>query len=100
MDDSHLVFNVTDLRPVSDLVCNRLEDIYSLSDACNSVEIDWEQLDCVPSSKWRVAVGVWCIFVLISGIIGNVLTLLAIPHAKKKRRYYLLVSLKLHLISR
>ena len=90
----------------SSLVCNNTNHRHILSDICiNGTEwgLDLAALDCVPSAKrydtnnglgsviygLRIAVGIWCILVSVAGIFGNLLTLLALPYAKKKRLHRL-----------
>ena len=45
---------------------------------------------CLPdideTRPWRIALGVWTLFVIIVGILGNVFTLLAIPYAARRQR--------------
>ena len=46
--------------------------------------------DCFPMDlkhcPYRRALGMWAILIMFIGVIGNLLTLLAIPHAAKKKR--------------
>lgn len=74
--------------------CNDTKNINILSKLCINGS-NWD-LDCVPNSgqhegndgmtySLRVTVGIWCILVALVGIFGNLLTLFALPHAKKNR---------------
>ena len=78
------------------LTCNSIKDILALSELCVKNDQDLTLLDCVPNARandenrntrhaLRMAVGVWCIFVAMVGVFGNLLTLFALPYAKKKR---------------
>ena len=44
---------------------------------CNSYELQ----ECT----YRQVLGLWAIFIIIFGILGNVLTLLAVPYAAKRK---------------
>ena len=84
------------------LTCNDPEGRYQLAKLCIRNDIDLTELDCVPGAKangsndehrnvvhaLRVAVGIWCLFVAIVGILGNLLTLFALPYAKKKNQRF------------
>ena len=78
------------------LTCSNPEDRYQLAKVCIRNDIDLTDLDCVPGAKanepnnkngnvvhaLRLAVGIWCLFVAIVGIFGNLLTLFALPYAR------------------
>ena len=44
--------------------------------------------DCIPNEdkQYRTALGIWALINAIIGILGNMLTLLAIPYAARKKR--------------
>ena len=65
-------------------------DVYILSKYCVNGS-DWINLDCIhdidEQSLSRNALGIWAIVVSLAGIMGNVLTLLAVPFAAKRKRW-------------
>ena len=90
----------------ANLMCNNTADRYKLSKLCVNESLPlsiYPQLDCVPNidrydesdgnqtivRALRISLGVWCIFVAVAGILGNLLTLLALPFAREKRRHRL-----------
>ena len=64
-------------------------DIYTLSKFCVNGS-DWSNLECIhdidEQSFSRNILGIWAIIVSVVGIIGNVLTLLAVPFAADRKR--------------
>ena len=40
--------------------------------------------------KYRVVLGIWAVVIAVIGILGNLLTLLAIPYAARKKRYIII----------
>ena len=73
--------------------CNSSINIINLSETCvNSFNIT--SYECIKSNDYiksnlRLIMGVWCLLISICGTVGNSLTLLAIPHAAKYKRYEL-----------
>ena len=47
---------------------------------------------CIPKEdkKYRMVLGIWALVIAIIGILGNILTLLAIPYAARKKRYIII----------
>ena len=75
------------------IACNRnnSNNIYKLSKFCvNGSNFDG-LYECLPNDlencPYRIALGCWAILVMIIGVLGNLLTLLALPYAAKKKRY-------------
>ena len=74
--------------------CNSSKDIYLLSKLCLNTST-WN-FECVANNVvdqnitndeqgkhvLRITVGVWCVLIAIFGILGNLLTLYSLPHAK------------------
>ena len=75
----------------NNLVCDkaRVNNISFLSKVCVD-GTDNGTLDCLTEDadevKYRTALGIWAIVILIVGVFGNALTLLALPYAAHKRR--------------
>ena len=65
-------------------------DVYTLSKFCVNGS-DWSNLECIhdieEQSFSRNILGIWAIIVSVAGIIGNVLTLLAVPFAANRKRW-------------
>ena len=65
-------------------------DVYTLSKFCVNGS-DWSNLECIhdieEQSFSRNILGIWAIIVSVAGIIGNVLTLLAVPFAADRKRW-------------
>ena len=63
-------------------VCSNVSDIIFE----NFVEVC---ANCISKEdkKYRMALGIWALVIAIIGILGNILTLLAIPYAARKKRY-------------
>ncbi len=56
-------------------------------DCLSSDEIWGVQDICTPFTvTFRTATGVWCLMNAIIGILGNLLTILAIPYAARKKK--------------
>ena len=65
--------------------------IHLLSKLCvNGSNIDGVH-DCFDKSMmhcpYRKSLGVWAIIIIVIGVLGNLLTLLAVPYAARHRRY-------------
>ena len=59
--------------------------------------------DCFPSGikNWSTYAGIWCIINSFAGFTGNLLTILAIPYAAKRKKYtYVILSSKVLLKNR
>ena len=75
----------------TNLVCDakHVNDTYILSKLCVNGSDDGT-LDCLPHNveerQMRFALGLWAVLILIIGVLGNTLTLLAIPYAARKKR--------------
>ena len=73
-------------------------DIYTLSKFCVNGS-DWSNLECIhdidEQSLSRNALGIWAIVVSLAGIIGNVLTLLAVPFAANRKRWVGIIDMYL-----
>ena len=52
-----------------------------------------DSINCSPyelqECTYRQVLGLWAVFIIILGVLGNMLTLLAIPYAARKRRLIL-----------
>ena len=70
--------------------------IYTLSKFCVNGS-DWSNLECIhdidEQSFSRNILGIWAIVVSVAGIIGNVLTLLAVPFAADRKRLVEMVEI-------
>ena len=70
------------------------EDIVLLSKLCTNGSNVNGWYDCVPASlyhcPYRISLGVWALIIMFIGVLGNLLTLLAIPYAARRKRYPLL----------
>ena len=70
--------------------CNSYENIVSLSETCvNSFDV--KSFECIQNndeikSIIRTFMGIWSTIIAVCGTAGNLLTLLAIPHAAKHKR--------------
>ena len=53
---------------------------------CQSETIDCSQYE-LRECTYRQILGLWAVFIIIFGILGNLLTLLAIPYAARKKRF-------------
>ena len=71
-------------------------DVYILSKFCVNGS-DWINLDCIhdidKQSLSRNALDIWAIVVSLAGITGNVLTLLEVPFAAKRKRWVGIVEI-------
>ena len=70
--------------------CNSYENIVKLSESCSN-SIDVTSLECIQNNDdtktiIRTLMGVWSTVIAVCGTAGNLLTLLAIPHAAKHKR--------------
>ena len=70
--------------------CNDYDSIVSLSETCeNSFNV--KSFECIQNndetkSIIRTFMGIWSTIIAVCGTSGNLLTLLAIPHAAKHKR--------------
>ena len=70
--------------------CNNYENMVSLSKLCvNSLNV--ASYECIQNnddtkSVIRTLMGIWSTIIAVCGTAGNLLTLLAIPHAAKHNR--------------
>ncbi len=74
--------------------CNGTENVFTLRLTCT--EGPTAPANCFPvkiSLTFRTFAGTWAIFIGLTGILGNMLTLLAIPYAAKRQRFVLLFIL-------
>ena len=93
-----------DMAEKYSLTCNNIKDRYILAIKCVN-DPNRAALDCVPNAgvglvhEWnnenrnvmhtlRITLGIWCILVAVVGVFGNLLTLLSLPYAKKKRLHF------------
>ena len=70
--------------------CNP-ENVYNLSHFCVSYKLMRHDIECFNrkvSPAFTDFITVWCILNAICGTFGNLLTLLAVPWAAYKKRYY------------
>ena len=80
--------------------CNSYENIVSLSETCvNSFDV--KSFECIQNndetkSVIRTFMGIWSTIIAVCGTAGNLLTLLAIPHAAKHKRllFHLMIPFK------
>ena len=67
-------------------ICNDTNDVEGWSDYClNVVFLD----ACYHPSKhyeFKFALGIWCAVLGLIGFVGNLLTIIAIPYAAKKKK--------------
>ena len=66
-------------------ICNDTNHLEVWSDYClNVVFLD----ACYPSKRYefKFALGIWCVFLGLIGFIGNLVTIVAIPYAAKKKK--------------
>ena len=73
------------LESMNNSTCNDTNDVEVWSDNClNLVFLD----ACYPSKlyEFKVALGIWCVILGLIGFVGNVLTIIAIPYAAKKKK--------------
>ena len=69
------------------LTCDK-ENIFNLSKLCVDGS-DNGSLPCLLKENmqpYHTAMGVWAIFVVVFAVLGNLLTLLAVPYAARKKR--------------
>ena len=78
---------------ISQLICarNHTDDVYKLSKLCWSA-LDIESSNCFPKNYYddyylKLFVFIWLIMIITFGVIGNTLTLTAIPYAIWKKRF-------------
>ena len=69
-----------------ELVCNDSADLQKLSDYCLQFPNDTQT--CFPDEFGSIGIltGIWCITNAFVGCLGNLLTILAIPFAAKRRQ--------------
>ena len=83
----------------SQLSCdeNHPRDVYVLSKLCVNGSYE-DHLDCVShldqQRPYRATLGVWGIVVTIVGVLGNLLTLLAVPYAANQKKYCPRIKIK------
>ena len=87
-------FNASQL-PITELICDKAHPthIVELSKRCSSASYEelWNTTQCFidghenPSTE-HVAATIWLLIILPVGILGNILTLAAIPYALVKKR--------------
>ena len=71
--------------------CNSYENIVNLSDTCvSSFNVTFSE--CIQNNDdikfiIRMLMGIWSSVIAVCGTAGNLLTLLAIPHAAKHKRF-------------
>ena len=66
-------------------ICNDTNYVEVWSNYClNVVFLD----ACYPSTRYefKFALGIWCVILGLIGFVGNLLTILAIPYAAKKKK--------------
>ena len=71
------------------LNCSSPENMTKLSTVCLESKLLYELNQCRPTTSWfdPIALG-WTVFSIVLGVLGNLMTLLAIPYAAKHKRYY------------
>ena len=70
---------------VKNLSCDK-DNIYELSKLCVNGSDDGT-LDCLlDHNPYHTALGIWAVFVIVFAVLGNLLTLLAIPYAAHRKR--------------
>ena len=84
----------------SDIVCETNHtDIVSVCHRCGNSCLS-DTIICSPyelrECTYRQVLGLWAIFIIILGVLGNLLTLFAIPYAARKKRYALYISYLSH----
>ena len=77
---------------ITDLVCDaNYTDAILLCKICLN-GCDADTIECstyeLKECFYRRALGVWATFIIVVGILGNMLTLLAVPYAARKKRLY------------
>ena len=88
-DNQEKLYNLNDTY----IACNRnnSNNIYQLSKFCVNDSNVNGLYECLPNDlencPYRIALGCWAIIVMIIGVLGNMLTLLALPYAAKRKRY-------------
>ena len=94
--------NITDNRNLAALfTCNPHNDTHigALSKLCTDGSYD--KTLCIPDleeqSPYRAGLGAWGLVVVFFGVFGNLMTLVAIPYAAKRKR---LVDINIHIISK
>ena len=67
------------------LICNDTNIVEVWSDYCLNVVFLGA---CYPSKRYefKFALGIWCVILGLIGFFGNLLTILAIPYAAKKKK--------------
>ena len=60
-------------------------NFYNLSKFCTGYHENAPD-NCIPPADHRRALGVWASIIAVIGVLGNMLTLLAIPYAAQKER--------------
>ena len=81
---------LTDLNSVQ-INCDidNRNDIYALSKLCVNGS-DWNEFECIADLDHqrisRRALGVWAIIVSFVGVLGNILMLLSVPFAARRKR--------------
>ena len=66
-------------------ICNDTNYVEVWSDYCFNVVF----LDACYSSnhyEFKFALGIWCVILGLIGLVGNLLTIIAIPYAAKKKK--------------
>ena len=66
-------------------LCNDTNNVEGWSEYClNVVFLD----ECYPLKRYefKFALGLWCVILGLIGFVGNLLTILAIPYAAKKKK--------------
>ena len=80
----------------SDIVCETNHtDIISVCYRCGNSCLS-ESIICsayeVRECTYRQVLGLWAVFIIILGVLGNLLTLFAIPYAARKKRFDRFIS--------
>ena len=78
----------------TDLICEaNYTDAILVCKLCGN-ECLSDSINCSPyelkECTYRQVLGLWAVFINIFGVLGNMLTLLAIPYAARKRRFILI----------
>lgn len=74
---------------MSSLSCDNPQDVYALSSLCLENEENFSNLDCLPTDKmewYQCAAIAWGLVNMIVGVVGNLLTMVAIPYAAWKKK--------------
>ena len=85
IDDYHIITcsNATNIHKLS-LLCLNAPTV-SLECVSNLSGLDSKDTSYAVTYGLRITVGVWCILVAIVGILGNLLTLFALPYDNQRR---------------